>query len=209
MAKKVLIVEDAKMIQKVLKGIFSTNGYEVVGIANNGLEAIDLYFTLKPDLVTMDIRMPKMDGLQAIKEIKFKEGIAKKKVGAKIMMVTSVEDDVRAVKVAGLYGASDYIKKPFKTDELLERVDRVVNHDYNFVKESLEGMKLSGERITKREDDSVSSYVIEGEDLGNNEGVIDPSLREELEELDETLNDVANDFIASGYTMPEDKIGGC
>ncbi|MBF0274067.1 MAG: response regulator, partial [Nitrospinae bacterium] len=162
MSKNVLIVEDAKMIQKVLSGIFSTNGYKVVGIANNGLEAIDKYFDLKPDLVTMDIRMPKMDGLQALKEIKFKEDTAKQKVNAKIMMVTSVEDDVRAVKVAGLYGASDYIKKPFKTDDLLERVDRVVNHGYNFVKESLDAMKLPSERITKREDDSVSSYVIEG-----------------------------------------------
>jgi len=70
MTKKILIVDDATFMRTMLKDILSKGGYEVVGEAENGKIAIDKYKELKPDLVTMDITMPEMDGIQAMKQLK-------------------------------------------------------------------------------------------------------------------------------------------
>ncbi len=191
--KKVLIVEDAKMIQKILTGIFTSHGFQVVGVANNGLEAIDMYFKLKPDLTTLDIRMPQMDGLEALKEMTFRDATAKEKVGGKFMMVTSVDDDIKAVRRAGLYGASDYVKKPFKTEELLERVNRVLNEGYNFVKEAV----TQGETEDAKEDTDSSgtkSYVIDSKE---ERSPLDPSLKESIDEITEDLSELASSLIQS------------
>ena len=200
---KVLIVEDAKMIQKVLNGIFSKNGYEVIGIANNGIEAVEKYFELKPDLMTMDIRMPLMDGLQALKEITFREQTSENKVNAKIMMVTSVEDDVKAVRMAGLYGASDYVKKPFKTDDLLRRVERVMDENYNFVKAALRDSEAP---LQENKGEEGASYVIESDDSSSDKSVIDPVLKENLEEINDALNVIANDIISVGVPISGEKL---
>ena len=67
--KRVLIVDDAVVMRMMIKGILSKNGYEVVGEAQNGVEAVEKYRALSPDLVTMDMVMPEMDGITAVKQI--------------------------------------------------------------------------------------------------------------------------------------------
>ena len=68
--KRILIVDDAAFMRMMLKDIFTKNGYEVVGEAENGLKAIEKYKELNPDIVTLDITMPELDGIGALKEIK-------------------------------------------------------------------------------------------------------------------------------------------
>lgn len=70
MAQKILIVDDAAFMRMMIKDILTKNGYEVVGEAADGLQAVEKYKELQPDLVTMDITMPEMDGITALKEIK-------------------------------------------------------------------------------------------------------------------------------------------
>ena len=70
MATRVLVVDDAAFMRMMVKDILSKNGYEIVGEAENGMKALEKYQELKPDLVTMDITMPEMDGISAVKEIK-------------------------------------------------------------------------------------------------------------------------------------------
>ena len=70
MASRVLVVDDAAFMRMMVKDILSKNGYEIVGEAENGMKALEKYQELKPDLVTMDITMPEMDGISAVKEIK-------------------------------------------------------------------------------------------------------------------------------------------
>src|SRR5690625_1393649 len=69
MGNKVLIVDDAAFMRMMIKDILEKNGYEVVGEAQNGVEAVEKYEELSPDLVTMDITMPEMDGIEALKKI--------------------------------------------------------------------------------------------------------------------------------------------
>ena len=70
MATRVLIVDDAAFMRMMVKDILSKNGYEIVGEAENGMKALEKFQELKPDLVTMDITMPEMDGITAVKDIK-------------------------------------------------------------------------------------------------------------------------------------------
>lgn len=72
MAKRILIVDDAAFMRMMIKDILTKNGFEVVGEASDGAQAVEKYGELKPDLVTMDITMPEMDGIAALKEIKQK-----------------------------------------------------------------------------------------------------------------------------------------
>ena len=69
MSKRILIVDDAAFMRMMIKDILSKNGFEVVGAAADGMQAVEKYNELKPDLVTMDITMPEMDGIAALKEI--------------------------------------------------------------------------------------------------------------------------------------------
>lgn len=84
MGKTILVVDDAAFMRMMIKDILTKNGYQVVGEADNGLNAIDKYEELKPDLVTMDITMPEMDGITAVKEIR------KKNPNAKIIMCSAM-----------------------------------------------------------------------------------------------------------------------
>jgi len=77
MSIRMLIVDDATFMRMMIKNIVSKNGYEVVGEAENGSEAVKLYSELKPDLVTMDITMPEMDGIESVKAIKQMDPAAK------------------------------------------------------------------------------------------------------------------------------------
>ena len=86
MATRVLVVDDAAFMRMMVKDILSKNGYEIVGEAENGMKALEKYQELKPDLVTMDITMPEMDGITAVKEIK------KVDPAAKVVMCSAMGD---------------------------------------------------------------------------------------------------------------------
>ena len=98
MAVRVLVVDDAAFMRMMVKDILSKNGYEVVGEAENGMKALEKYQELKPDLVTMDITMPEMDGISAVKEIK------KVDPNAKIVMCSAMGQQAMVIEAiqAGL-----------------------------------------------------------------------------------------------------------
>lgn len=107
----VLVVDDALFMRVTVSNMFKEWGFEVVGQASNGKEAVDMYKNLQPDLVTMDITMPVMSGLDAVKEIipQFPD--------AKIIMVTALGQQ-RIIVEAIEHGAKDFITKPFEPAQL-------------------------------------------------------------------------------------------
>ena len=119
MAKNILIVDDAAFMRMMIKDILSKNGYNVAGEAENGKIAVDKYNEVKPDLVLMDITMPEMDGIQALKAIKGNDPNAQvimcSAMGQQAMVIESIQS-----------GAKDFIVKPFQADRVLEAVKKVV-----------------------------------------------------------------------------------
>jgi two-component system chemotaxis response regulator CheY len=119
MAKRILITDDALFMRVTLKNILTQNGYEVCGEASNGAEAVKLYSELKPDLVTMDITMPEMDGLEALKQIRAQDP------GATVVMCTAMGQKNMVVE-AIQSGAKDFIVKPFQPERVLEAVNKLL-----------------------------------------------------------------------------------
>ena len=119
MAKNILICDDAAFMRMMIKDILTKNGYNVVGEAENGAKAVEKYQELKPDLVLMDITMPEMDGIQALKAIKAADPSATvimcSAMGQQAMVIESIQS-----------GAKDFIVKPFQQDRVLEAVKKVV-----------------------------------------------------------------------------------
>lgn len=119
MAKNILICDDAAFMRMMIKDILTKNGYNVVGEAENGLKAVEKYSETKPDLVLMDITMPEMDGIQALKKIKESDPAASvimcSAMGQQAMVIESIQS-----------GARDFIVKPFQADRVLEAVRKVV-----------------------------------------------------------------------------------
>ena len=115
---RVLIVDDAMFMRMMLKEILSKNGYEVCGEAANGKEAIDKYIELRPDLVLLDITMPEMDGIEALKKIKMIEP------KAKIIMCSAMGQQGMVVE-AIQNGAIDFVVKPFQQDRVIESLRKV------------------------------------------------------------------------------------
>lgn len=120
MSKRVLIVDDAAFMRIKLRDILEKNGYEVAGEAENGYEAIEKYKELEPDIVTMDITMPELDGVEALKEIKSFAPEAKILMCSAMGQQTMVMDAIRA-------GALDFIVKPFDTERVIRALDKVTN----------------------------------------------------------------------------------
>ena len=116
---KILIVDDAAFMRMMIKDILTKNGYEVVGEAANGIQAVELYKANQPDLVTMDITMPEMDGIEAVKQIKAINPAAKVIMCSAMGQQSMVMDAIKA-------GASDFIVKPFQADRVLEAVKKIV-----------------------------------------------------------------------------------
>ncbi|KGK86045.1 two-component system chemotaxis response regulator CheY [Clostridium pascui] len=116
---KVLIVDDAAFMRMMIKDILEKNGFEVIGEANNGLKAVELYKKERPDVVTMDITMPDMDGIQAVKEIKSMDPDAKIIMCSAMGQQGMVMDAIKA-------GAKDFIVKPFQADRVLEAIKKVI-----------------------------------------------------------------------------------
>lgn len=119
MAKNVLICDDAAFMRMMIKDILSKNGYNVAGEAENGAKAVEKYAEVKPDLVLMDITMPEMDGIQALKKIKAADP------GAKIIMCSAMGQQAMVIESIQA-GAKDFIVKPFQADRVLEAVKKVI-----------------------------------------------------------------------------------
>ncbi|QDP40186.1 response regulator [Radiobacillus deserti] len=120
MGKKILIVDDAAFMRMMIKDILSKNGFEVVGEAENGAQAVEKFKELSPDLVTMDITMPEMDGITALKEIKGLSGEAKVIMCSAMGQQAMVIDAIQA-------GAKDFIVKPFQADRVLEAISKALD----------------------------------------------------------------------------------
>lgn len=119
MPGKVLIVDDAAFMRMMIKDILVNNGYEIAGEANNGLKAVEFYKKERPDLVTMDITMPDMDGITAVKEIR------KHDPSAKIIMCSALGQQSMVMEAIQA-GARDFIVKPFQPDRVLEALKKVM-----------------------------------------------------------------------------------
>ena len=119
MAKRVLIVDDAAFMRMMIKDILSKNGYEVAGEAENGMKAVEKYKELTPDLVLMDITMPEMNGIDAVKNIKAMDP------GAKIVMCSAMGQQAMVIESIQA-GARDFIVKPFQADRIIEAVSKAV-----------------------------------------------------------------------------------
>lgn len=115
---RVLVVDDTAFMRKLLKNILFSAGFDIVGEAENGKQAVELYRKLKPDIVTMDIVMPEMNGIEALKEIK------KIDPNAKVVMCTAVGQE-QMVKAAIKLGARGYIVKPFQAAKVVEELKKV------------------------------------------------------------------------------------
>ncbi len=119
MAVKVLIVDDAAFMRMMIKNILGKAGYEIVGEAENGAQAVSKFKEMQPDLITMDITMPEMDGITAVKEI------MKMDSSAKIIMCSAMGQQAMVIDAIQA-GAKDFIVKPFQPNRVLEAVQKVV-----------------------------------------------------------------------------------
>lgn len=113
MANRILIVDDAAFMRMMIRDILSKNGFEVVGEAQDGSQAIEKFKELRPDLITMDITMPEMDGIAALKEIK------KVDANAKVIMCSAMGQQAMVIDAIQA-GAKDFIVKPFQADRVVK-----------------------------------------------------------------------------------------
>lgn len=119
MAKNILVCDDAAFMRMMIKNVLVKGGYNVVGEAENGAKAVEKYKELSPDLVLMDITMPEMDGIQALKEIKKIDG------GAKVIMCSAMGQQAMVIESIQA-GAKDFIVKPFQEDRVIEAVKKAI-----------------------------------------------------------------------------------
>lgn len=122
MALRVMVVDDALFMRNMLKDIFVRAGYEIVAEADNGEDAPQLYQDTKPDLVTMDIVMPKKSGIEALQEIIATDP------QARVVMVSALGQDSLVLEAVEA-GARDFIVKPFREEKVLETIRRIVGQD--------------------------------------------------------------------------------
>lgn len=119
MANRILIVDDAAFMRMMIRDILLKNGFEVVAEAENGLRAVEKYKEVSPDLVIMDITMPELSGIDAVKEIKKIDNAAKiimcSAMGQQAMVIESIQA-----------GAVDFIVKPFQAERVIEAVNKVI-----------------------------------------------------------------------------------
>ncbi|TJY42607.1 response regulator [Cohnella pontilimi] len=118
---KVLIVDDAAFMRMMLKNILMKGGHEVIGEAENGLDAIEKYKNLQPEVVTMDITMPVMEGIEAVRHIKEFDP------NAKILMCSAMGQQLMIIQAIEA-GAIDFIVKPFQEERVLESVRKVLSN---------------------------------------------------------------------------------
>ena len=119
MANGILIVDDAAFMRMMIKDVLSKNGFMICGEAENGAKAIEKFKELNPDLVIMDITMPEVDGIQAVKEIK------KMDASAKVIMCSAMGQQAMVIEAIQA-GAKDFIVKPFQAERIIEAVKKVL-----------------------------------------------------------------------------------
>ncbi|MCI8525570.1 MAG: response regulator [Oscillospiraceae bacterium] len=119
MAKKILLVDDAAFMRMMIKDTLTKNGYTELFEAVDGADAVAKFNEINPDLVIMDITMPNMDGLEALKAIRAKDGSANVVMCSAMGQESMVMDAVRS-------GAKDFIVKPFKADRVLKTVNTIL-----------------------------------------------------------------------------------
>jgi two-component system chemotaxis response regulator CheY len=116
---RVLIADDASFMRQMIREIIEPEGHEVVGEATNGIEAVDLYGELSPDLVTMDIVMPKRSGIDAVK------AIVADHPTACIVMCSALGQETLVMEALQA-GAKDFIVKPFKPDSVISTISKIL-----------------------------------------------------------------------------------
>ena len=119
MRARVLIADDASFMRQMIREIIEPEGFEVVGEASDGVEAMEQYTQLHPDLVTMDIVMPKRSGIDAVK------GIVEQSPGACIVMCSALGQET-LVREALQAGAKDFIVKPFKPENVIRTLENAL-----------------------------------------------------------------------------------
>lgn len=119
MSATIMIVDDAAFMRMMLKDILTKNGFTVVGEAENGAVAVEKYMELQPNLTTMDITMPEMDGLQALKEIR------KRDSKARVIMCSAMGQQSMVIEAIQA-GARDFIVKPFQADRVVEAITKAL-----------------------------------------------------------------------------------
>lgn len=119
MSQKILIVDDAAFMRMMIKEILTKNGFNVVGEAQDGAQAVEKYKELRPDLVTMDITMPEMDGIAALKEIRAFDS------NAKVIMCSAMGQQAMVIDAIQA-GAKDFIVKPFQADRVIEAIKKTL-----------------------------------------------------------------------------------
>jgi two-component system chemotaxis response regulator CheY len=119
MKARVLIADDASFMRQMIREIIEPEGYEVVGEATDGVEAVEQYQELHPDIVTMDIVMPKRSGIDAVK------GILELAPGARVVMCSALGQETLVMEALQA-GAKDFIVKPFKPDNVLATLQKVL-----------------------------------------------------------------------------------
>lgn len=117
---RLLIVDDASFMRMTIRQMLEPHGHEVVGEAGDGIEAVKKFIEVKPDVVLLDITMPEMNGVDALKRMKELEPKAK-------VIICSAMGQQAMVAQAIQSGAKDFIVKPFEADRLIAAVDRVMN----------------------------------------------------------------------------------
>lgn len=115
----ILITDDTAFMRMTLKNILTKNGFDIAGEAADGLEAVDKYKSEKPDLVTMDITMPNLDGIGAIKQIMSFDP------NAKIIVCSAMGQKALVIEALNA-GAKDFIVKPFQPDRIVGAVEKVL-----------------------------------------------------------------------------------
>jgi two-component system, chemotaxis family, chemotaxis protein CheY len=116
---RILVVDDAAFMRKMVGDVLTRGGHEVVGEAGNGLEAIARYQELKPEVTTLDITMPEKDGISALKEI------IELDPSAKVVMCSALGQESKVLESIKL-GAKDFVVKPFQADRVLEAVGKAL-----------------------------------------------------------------------------------
>lgn len=119
MSKRLLVADDALIIREIIKDRAIQAGWEIVGEATNGKEALDQFRALKPDVTTLDMVMPEYDGLYAL------QGIMQDSPAAKVVVVSAL-DQKDVLKQAFKLGAADFVVKPFDHELLVQTLERVL-----------------------------------------------------------------------------------
>ena len=192
MGKRVLIVDDAGFMRSLLKDILHDEGFEVVGEATDGEMGVSLYQELKPDLVTMDVNMPKLDGRDAL------DAILKFDPAARVIMVTTAgQDDI--IKRTLLMGARDFIIKPFKKFQVVTTLNRIIKDNgtqQSFMEELVAWYDL-GETLLRNDIITPDVLAAKREQVRKGEGP--RNLYEAFQDSDVVSEDDLRDAFEAGH----------